>query len=167
MQYINRKTNKLIIDTSVYKTITKQKVKDGTIKDNAKYIAHIPNMLLIFLLERYKPFDADTDADYIDAMINAKDNDGKKLYYLTFYDHPGNDGYVALDITRGKSVNDDAVSVTVKKQVTSNSYNFTISKKVFKELTNDDNAVTGFRFVLDLDCDGNCFKNSMIYVKLI
>ena len=163
MKYINRKTRQLIIDTPIHKSTTKITTKDGTQKENIKYIAHIPNEILIFLLEKFAPFDAGatSDAEYIDAMLN-----GKEKLYLSFYDHPGKDA-VELNVTNEKFAVDGAVSVTIKKQVRSNSYFFTVSKKVFSELKNDDDCDYGFRYVLSFDCDSYCFKNFIVDVMLV
>jgi len=164
MKYINRQTRQLIIDTPIHRSITKSTTKDGKTKENIKYIAHIPNEILIFLLEQYAPFDAaaQSDVEYIETMRT-----GKEKYFLSFYDHPGKDEYVELSVTNEKYVLDDTASVTFKKQAASNSYFFTVSKKVFKQLKDDNNSFSSFRFVFSLDCDSYCFKNSVVDVKLV
>ena len=164
MKYINRNKKQLIIDVPIHKSTTKTTGKNGKVKENIKYIAHIPNEILIFLFEKFKPFDFTkygNDAEYIDAMIN----DDEK-YFLSFYDQPGKDA-VSLEITNYKISSNDGASVTIKKQVTSNSYFFTVSKKVFTDLKNNDNSISSFRYVLDLDFNSNNSKNSIIDVILI
>ena len=164
--YIDKANKQLIIDTPVHKSTTKTTTKAGKEKLNIKYIAHIPNILLIYLLEKFKSFDAssETDAEYIDAMLSDPKNNENK-YYLSFYDNPGNE-YIEMNITKEKY--DDAIaSVTIKKQVKSNSYFFTVSKKVFKNLSDDDNSVSGLRFILYLDSDNYYFKNSIIHIELV
>lgn len=162
MKYINRKTKQLIIDTPVHKSTTKIIAKDGTIKENIKYIAHIPNEILIFLLEKFAPFDAGvSDVEYIDVMLN-----GNEKFYLSFYDHSKKD-VVELQVTNEKIASDIGTSVTIKKQVKSNSYFFTVSKKVFDELKNDNDCDYCFRYCLSFDFDSFCFKNFIVDVMLV
>lgn len=164
MKYINRKTKQLIIDTPIHKSTTKTTTKDGKTKENTKYIAHIPNEVLIFLLEKYKPFDvAIPDAEYIDNMLNADDK-----IFLSFYDPSGKEkDYVELQATNTKLASDVGASVTVKKQVKANSYFFTVSKKVFTDLKNIGNGVNSFRYVISFDSESDCFKNFMVLVRLV
>jgi len=163
MKYINRKTRQLIIDTPVHKSTTKTTAKDDKTKENIKYIAHIPNEILIFLLEKFVSYDpsASSDAEYIDAMLNGNEN-----FFLSFYDYPGKDS-IELQVTNNKIASDTGASVTIKKQVKSNSYFFTVSKKVFDELKNNNDCDYVFRYVLSFDCDSYCFKNFIVDVMLV
>lgn len=176
MKYINKQEKQLIIDTKIHKSITKTITKDGIEKENIKYVAHIPNEILIYLLEKYQAFNvpgADSDAENIDAILSSDVDyidtmlSSDEQYYLSFYDHPADSDDVQLQITNNKIPADDGASVTIKKQVTSNSYFFTVSKKVFKELKNNNNSIGIFRYVLDFDCDSDLFKNSVVCVKLV
>lgn len=159
---IDRKNKRLIFDTPIHTSMTKQTLKDNTIKENIKHIAHIPNEILIFLFEKFKSFSgAVDDAAYIDAMLNSDEE-----YYLSFYDQPAKE-QIELQITNHKINRDDGVSVKIGKRLKTNSYVFTVSKKVFNELENDKQCNYRFRFVIDLDLNSDCFKNSVVYVGLV
>ena len=162
MRYINKKSKQLIIETPIQKSKTKQTKKDGTKKENIKYISHIPRELLIFLLEKFNKYDPKIKpGEYIDLMLN-----GETKYYLQFKDNI-NSGFIELQIGNDKIINDNVMSVTIKKQSGTSSYFFTVSKMFFSELKNNDNSVSAVRFILCFD-DGNyCFKNSIVYMKLV
>lgn len=170
IMYINRKEKQLIIETPIHTSTTKTTAKDGKVKKHIKYTAHIPNMILIFLLEKFASFDAPgiapgvddpVDVKYIDKMLNSKEK-----FYLSFFDNPGKD-VVETQITNEKFVNDNTASVTIKKQFSSNSYFFTVSKKLFSDLKNNNNSISSFRFVLSLDSDSYYFKNFIVCVELV
>lgn len=162
MHYIDKENKQIIIDTSVSYTITRQTTKDGKEKENIKYIASIPNEVLIFLLEKFSIYDESiygSTAEYIDAMLNSNEK-----YYLSFVDAPGND--VILSCSNYKLAFDDGVSVTIKKQSNSSTRFFTVSKKIFNELKNNKKINYKLRFVIDLFSDSECLKNSIVYVSL-
>lgn len=163
MRYIDKDKKQLIIDTPVHKSTTKTITKAGKTKENIKYVAHIPTDILIFLLDAIKPFDAaaESDAEYVNAMLSGKDK-----IYLSFYNHPGKDP-IELTATTDKYDKADSVFVSIRQHKTSNSYVFTVSKKVFKALKNDDNSNYCFRFILPLNDKDYYFKNSVIDVMLV
>jgi len=163
MRYIDKNKQQLIIDTPIHKSTTKFVNKDGKTKNNIKYVAHIPSDLLVFLLEKFRTFDAtsETDAEYINAMLS-----GNEKIYLSFYNHPGKDT-IELTATHDKYVKDDTLSVTVKKQSKVNSYVFTISKKLFKELKDNSDVNYVFRFILPLKDNEFYLKNSVLDVMLV
>ena len=161
MRYINRKSKQLIIDTPIHKSTTKTTTKNGKIKENIKYIAHIPNEVLMFLLEKFKTFDCVmSDVAYIDGVLN-----GDETVFLSFRNLSGD--VAELQATNYKLDNDSGVSVTIKKQVNSNSYFFTVSKKVFSKLKDIDGSSYSFRYVVDLDSGSDCFKNFMVLVEIV
>ena len=161
MKYIDRKSKQLIIDTPIHKSTTKTTTKNGKTKENVKYIAHIPNEVLIFLLETYKPFDiAVPDVAYIDELLK-----GDERIFLSFRNLSGD--VAELQATNYKLDNDSGVSVTIKKQVNSNSYFFTVSKKVFSKLKDNNGSSYNFRYVVDLDSGSDCFKNFMVLVEIV
>lgn len=163
MRYIDKEKRQLIIDTPVHKSTTKTIAKNGKVKENVKYIAHIPNDILIFLLEKFRIFNAlaENDAEYINAMISGKDK-----FYLSFYNHPGKDA-VELTASNEKHTNDNTASVTIQKQITAKSYFFTLSKKLFNELKDDKDVDYVFRFILPLKDNEYYFKNFVIDVMLV
>ena len=163
MRYINKNKKQLILDTPVHKSTTKTITKDGKTKVNTKYIAHIPNDLLVFLLDNFRTFDAaaESDAEYIKSMLTGKDK-----IYLSFYNHPGKDA-IELTASHDKFVKEDTASVSIQKQSTAKSYFFTLSKKVFSELKDDNDVDYVFRFILPLDDNNYYLKNSVIDVMLV
>lgn len=161
MKYIDRNRNELIIKTPIHHTITKQTLKNGETTEIIKYVANIPQEVLVYILESLEHYSEwnETVTEYIDRMIYESNNE----IYLSFY----HDGNKKLKATNYKIDKNDGVSVRVRKRKTSNTYYFTVSKKFFTRLQKQNRTDFQMAYYINLDRESFEFKNFSITVDVL
>lgn len=163
MEYIDVRNKRIIVETPLNASINKYRGANGELKEHTKYTARMPYSLLLFLLQRYTYFDytvADCSArDFLDKVLFGN------TFYLGFY-RDVDTGNVLLRLNKSRDSNADA-SVSIQRHYDSKSYRFTLSKRVFSELSSSDCNVRGVRFVLPLYDSFDSLENFVLFVELL
>jgi len=158
MRHINKANKQLIIKKQVQTNSTKIKDKNGKVKKtDIKYTCDIPNEVLIFLLEKYKAYDADaeTPAEYINNMLSSE------KFYLCFMDHSN------IYISNVKNDANSIASMAIyKNNAKSSIYSFTLSKKVFKFLKENPKDKLYLSYVINFDNLDVFLENPIIDIEL-
>ena len=163
MRYINTTNKQIIIKTAISTSKTKTTSKDNKEVFNTKYIAYLPIDVLILLLEqKFKTIPETANLD--DAISWINNIIAEKNIYLRFAIVPGaSDNTYDIDIVDEKNDN----CIAIRKQLKSDSYYFTVSKRLFKLLKNSDKDNFYLKYCISFDNGVIDLDNFVVNVELL
>lgn len=148
---INTQKQQIIINTAISSsTTTTKNINNKITYTNTKYIANLPQDVLLLLLE--KQFNTKPDniepAEWINKIIENKN------IYLQFERQENQADAYNINIVCSKEKN-NSNCLSLRSSRKYNNYTFTVSKKLFKLLKNNN----GFNYSLEYVI---CFKSGVI-----
>jgi len=167
-RYIDTRNKQIIINTTISSsTTTIKNTKTNKEYSNTKYIAHLPQDVLILLLE--KEFNTIPDAAASANNIAAewiKNILAENKIYLQFIkaDPSGSDEY-NINIVYDDIDNSNCVSIRSAKKY--DNYTFTASKRLFNLLKNNDGCNYSLQYVIKFDNDLFSLDNCVVSVRLV